>query len=385
MQRELSLIEEQALKSARFSHRLLLTVCFAGLIFGFSPQERSVYKNAVKELNTLLSLDVRELILNAALENNKFNQSYLKVKSILSDYGLSLLMSQSSDTILLIKPDPLNIPDETLDNINEYLTRLSELSLTVTKFDKEFEEDLRNLLNKGQADYPTGGKTVVLFVHSDILAVLYCKEVYFTGCSVSRDIRYSLRHSPAKENITVPFDVLSVISESPELRHLVTEIKGDYLFLPSLKRVWDQIRSEVPIQARAILARKDIPQEKRLKVFGLSIPQYLVSWTIPLLIFALSIYFLIHTTHLSVILNNNPDIRKYPWVVIMPGRLAAVLSTTTLCVLPILTLISIAHATWSGQTILLRILSIALFVGTVITLMVAIAKISAIKKPKNSL
>ena len=70
---ELTLIEEQSIKATRFAHRLLLTVCLAAFVFSFSPLEESIYRKAVNEINSLLSLNLSTLQLNVAKNNNEIS------------------------------------------------------------------------------------------------------------------------------------------------------------------------------------------------------------------------------------------------------------------------------------------------------------------------
>ena len=378
------MIEEQSIKAARLAYRVLITACLTALVFAFSPEETNVYKEAGKELNTLLSNDldlfVGNLECEIALKDDRYKKNFLHVDQILSDYGLSLSPLGKRWGVLTIEPQPLGFKGSTLDEIDEYLSRFSELSITITKIDKEFEQELRNFLNTRKDLYGEGRETVSIYTTETNFMVRFHRN---SGGSTSTGDK--LRNPPKKEHFTLPLNILLKISEIPELSLLVRQLNEHYIFLPNLKQVWDQIRSETPDQARTILARKDIQPEKRLDVFGFSIPQDLVSWTIPGLIFVLSFYFLIHIQHLNLVVNSNPAFRFYPWVGIMPGCNAAIVFMMSLLILPILALFFIVKATWGDLPTYLRILAILLSVGSLITIIVAMKNTIVIKGRIQSL
>lgn len=385
--KELTMIEEQSIKAARLAYWVLITACLTALLFAFSPEETDVYKEAGKELNTLLFNDldlfVGNLQCEIALKDDRYKKNFLHVDQILSDYGLSLSPLGKHWGVLSIEPQPLGLssgPGLTLDQIDEYFSRFSELSITITKIDKEFEQELRNFLNTRKDLYGEGRETVSIYTTETNFMVTFHRN---SGGGTSTGDK--LRNPPKKEHFTLPLNILLKISEIPELSRLVRQLNEHYIFLPNLKQVWDQIRSETPDQARTILARKDIQPEKRLVVFGFSIAQDLVSWTIPGLIFVLSFYFLIHIQHLNLVVNSNPAFRYYPWVGIMPGCNAAIVFMTSLLILPILALFGIVKATWGDLPTYLRILAILLSVGSLITIIVAMKNTIVIKGRIQSL
>lgn len=149
---------------------------------------------------------------------------------------------------------------------------------------------------------------------------------------------------------------------------LFADIDGNHVFLPYLRRVWDQIRAETPIKARAILAQKDIPQERRIAVLGLSVPERLVTWTTPVLILALSFYLLVYVLHLGCLSKTGVHIKDYPWIGILPGHIASIVSVAIHFVLPIAALLSVSIARWSGQPWGIRSLLIAFAAATVLVL-----------------
>jgi hypothetical protein len=172
---------------------------------------------------------------------------------------------------------------------------------------------------------------------------------------------------------------LDEISKANEYNTLLLKRNADNLFLPYTKQVWDQVRSELPLEARNILARKDLPLEKRLEVFGASIPQKLISKIMPGLLFAMSIYFLVHIRYLIRQQKCN-HIRNYPWVITMSGFLSTAVSVTTVLLLPVIALIGTIIATWTGHISALFVVTVVISVFTMMFLVVALVEVIAIKK-----
>ncbi|MFZ2411844.1 MAG: hypothetical protein WAW23_09765 [Candidatus Methanoperedens sp.] len=369
MKNELSLIEEQSIKAVRFAHRLLLTACFAAFIFSFSPTEMTVYRGAVGELNALLGADLRKLQLQGALKNDRFNQAYSHVQSLLSNYGLSLFTGGQSNNIFAIQPDPPRMDWVSLDEINQFITQLSQISVSITSVEGDFERDILDFLDRNKNQYTSWDKTISISTHEDSFSITFGR--HSTGSKLS--------HRVSKEDFDIPFNFLSEIKRFPELRCLIAEVHGNYFFMPNLKQVWDQVRSENPIQARAILARKDVPNEKRLVVLGLSIPHQLISWLIPGIIFALSIFLLVHILHLQLLTAHNTSILKYPWIGVMPGKLAASISAVTVLLIPIIALMGIVRMTWNELAFFRKVLIFLMSSGTAFSLIFSFKKLRDIK------
>ena len=360
---ELSLIDEQSIKASRFAHGLLLTVCLAAFVFSFSPSEESIYKKAVIELNALLSLNLSKLQVNGA-KNNKEIYDYLnKINLVLKDFGFTFLADGSNGSIFEVVPiPPYNLDGLTLDEIYNYINKTKELSVTIVKLNS-IEDNIRKDFSENMQRYSKWSKSVGMNISKDGISLLFGNTS--TGFKLIKPIS-----NEQKIKYKISFDALSEISKDPELRPLITRYDDTFILMDSLRRIWDQVRSENPIQARAILARKDMPQDRRLEVFGLSIPQNLISWLIPVLVFAFGINLLIHVVHLNSLANQNSSILKYPWVGIMPGNLAKCVSAVTIIVFPILSLISIGKFLLIQQSLYVKIIAGAFGIASISCLII---------------
>ena len=347
---ELTLIEEQSIKATRFAHGILLTVCLAAFVFSFSPIEDSVYSKAVNEINTILSLNLSTLQVNAAKNNKEISDYYDQINLILKDYGFSFNADGSKKSILEVLPRPPYLEDFTLEQIYNYLNNTRELSVSIVEI-KVLEADLRKDFSINMKRYSQWSKSVNMRISKDGINLEFGNTR--TGIKLKDPIK--------DENIIkykIPFNVLSEINKYPELRSLVTKYDETFILMDNLRRVWDQIRSEIPIQARAILARKDMPQDRRLEVFGLSIPQNLISWLIPVLVFAFGINLLTHILHLNSLALQNETILSYPWIGIMPGNLAKYVSAVTIVVFPFLSLLCIGKLLLRKQSFYIQAISV---------------------------
>ena len=358
-------IEEQSVLATRFFSRMLITACIA-ILLAFSLEERNVYQNAVAELTSLLNLNVSSAFTKAvrAVDRN-VNDHFSHIESIFSDYDLSLTdVSSDSSALIWIRPWP-DVRGYTLERIKSYFTDTSQLSVTVRNIDSKFEQSLRAVLE----ETPEHVKTVKVAVRSS--------EVIISSSGYEQ--RIQLDKLPTEEKFDVRVDLLLAIGDESSSQLLATDLSHNQLFLPNLTKVWDQIRLETPRQARTILARKDSPSEKRLEVFGLSIPQSQIAWAVPTLLFVISIYLLVHVQKLNSIVKGNPDVRNYPWVGMMPGMFSETLSVVGLIILPVIALIQTMRVTWGSQFSPMRVVSTGMLLATFITLVVVNMRFFEIK------
>ena len=73
---------EESVKAARSASRLLVLCCCIGIVLAFSPEEKNVNREAIKEINALLSVDVGSLLLRGAQNNKEVLDSISKAKSM---------------------------------------------------------------------------------------------------------------------------------------------------------------------------------------------------------------------------------------------------------------------------------------------------------------
>lgn len=357
------MVEEESVKAVRSASRLLVLFSCIALVLAFSPEEKNTYKEAVGEINALLALDVQPLLIKGAQENKRVRDNLMRAKSIAAQQGLSFSATGKPGEIICIEPQPIDLPLLEMVSIDSFLLNFNKLTVTLVEIDVEFESELKDFLAKNYN--PKWGKNVRLLINQDHPKPFY--NLVFGNLSTGA----ALTHSLAKDTITLPFDMMRSLRDYDKDHLLFAKIDGDYVFVPNLKHVWEQIRTETPINARTILARKDITQERRIAVLGLSLPERLISWTMPGLIFALSVYFLVYVLHLSHLSKTTPSIKDYPWVGVIPGYLSSIVSGVMYFLLPVTAFFSVSYASWSGHTYVIHSLLIAFAMGTILALAAA--------------
>ena len=181
----------------------------------------------------------------------------------------------------------------------------------------------------------------------------------------------------------VDFDALEIIEQRHPEAELVTRLGETQVFLPATKAVWNQVRSETPVQARAILARQGPGQERRLEVLGLSVPQTLVSWSFPILVLAIGLHLLAHVLHLHRLLASDRSIREYPWMAIMPDLLPRFLTAMVLLVIPTVALAGTVIASWEEYGSLVRVVLLAISLAGMGVLWVCHNKLRLLRRTES--
>lgn len=183
-----------------------------------------------------------------------------------------------------------------------------------------------------------------------------------------------------KEAISIPINFPSVIHSIPKISSLVEKTDNEYILFPNLKKVWYQINNEKLENARTILARKDIPDDNKIVLFGVSFSEKLVSWLIPSLMFAFSLYFYIHISNLSALIYKKTYILHYPWVLFIRGLLPFIVILITILILPFFSLFLTVRISWSDLTALLRMLSVSICILSLLFLSLSFNKIRLFRK-----
>jgi hypothetical protein len=154
-------------------------------------------------------------------------------------------------------------------------------------------------------------------------------------------------------DFSIPINLLRELSEVAELARIVEQTTTDsFSFLPSTKAFWREIRDRTIKEAQEYLARKEQPTAQTLKILGLQFPKQHVSWVVPLIILGLSIYLWIYIQN---IVANHRD--GYPWIHLMKSREALLVSVAMIGLLPAITLVLTAVATWRSTGWSIRIVS----------------------------
>jgi hypothetical protein len=83
------MIEEESVKAARSASRLIVLFSCIAIVLAFSPEDKNTYREAVREINALLALDVRPMLMKGAQKNKTVRDNFLRAKSIAAQYGLT--------------------------------------------------------------------------------------------------------------------------------------------------------------------------------------------------------------------------------------------------------------------------------------------------------
>ncbi len=138
----------------------------------------------------------------------------------------------------------------------------------------------------------------------------------------------------------------------------------------------------MPKNARTVLARKEITAEKKLILSGFTIQEKTLHWVIPSILFSLSFYFLTHVLHIKKLLTKIKEPKQiiyYPWIAIMQGKLAAIMSLFTIVILPLITIVSLSTI-WPNDQTTLNILFLLLGIISCILQLISFYILNSISK-----
>jgi hypothetical protein len=353
---------EDSVKAARSASRLLVLCCCIAIVLAFSPEEQNINKAAINEINSLLNTDVGSLLLEGAQENKEVLNTIAKGRAIASRQGLRFSVSGESGEIVYVEPRPIAYNSSSLEDIERFFLNLNKLTVTYLQIDPEFEKELREFLTENYK--AKWGRDVQLTVNQNL------QEPFFNLNFGNLSTRAKLSHKLKVNTVTLSFDMMRSLRNSDKHHRLFAGTGEESVFLPGLRQVWEQVRTENPINARSILARKDIPQERRVAAFGLSVPEQLVTWAMPGLILAFSIHLLVYVLHLHRLSKMTHKLINYPWVGVLPGYLASVVSVALHFVLPVGAILSVFLTRTAGQGGPVRVVLLAAVAVTILVLAV---------------
>lgn len=333
---EPSIIPEQSVKSVRFAHSILFTISVAALLLSLSSAQDSRYSRATKEINALCNVDFDRIQFDRALTDRRIRDHFDKINEILSQFNIQYLLKiredeRSPDVSCHVDRDPSSGP--LIQEIYDFLTQGSYIEVSFPVIDTAMEPLLRDFLENNRAKIPQWGNRLSIASKENDLELRF----WFTGKNLNPVTSTSIRFPKAirHDEIRIPINYLEEIDKYPEWRLLVKRQNGRLMFLPFVRSVWDEIRTENLVHARSILARKDNPKETALTVFGLSIPQSLISLAVPIIVCFVSFYFYLNLQHLGLVLVTNPDWKLFPWVGLMRGPLASIITFVSTVALPL--------------------------------------------------
>lgn len=74
------MIEEQSVKAAHSASRLIVLFSCIAIVLAFSPEEKNIYKEAVREINALLTIDMQKLLMKGTQKDKHIRQNFSRAK-----------------------------------------------------------------------------------------------------------------------------------------------------------------------------------------------------------------------------------------------------------------------------------------------------------------
>jgi hypothetical protein len=334
----------EAVSAAKFAVRALVTLCAGTLLLLSSAEDRDdLSQKAMAELDALINIDYRSVFSKIAIAKNSTAEAEVEaLQTILREFGLQLSLSRGN----LVYPEAAPEDPQFIAN-RISLARLDDIFSSINLLQGE----VRNIRSSEQLIRQGLEGTRQQFETADApVSVEFGVNGEGTSLSMS-DGRKVLMRTVVKGRIdatdfSIPINLRKEFSQVPELAVLVAHQPdtGELLFLPVTKSFWPELRDRPAKEAYEYLARKEKPVEQTLNILGLQFPKQHVSWTVPLLVLGLSVYLWIYIRNIVT-----TDSDSYPWIHLMAGWEAALISVAIIGALPVLTLVWTTIATWHSS------------------------------------
>ena len=348
---------QDALGTARLTHRLLVGICAATLLFAIAPDPRVEMRGAIAELAQLheaLNDDGYSAHLRAELSRLPAEidraELFEKLCATIEDAGFRHdAMDFETDLDSGDLPEP--------PHSNQALTEI------VAGIDRSRKVDIHEL--DLDATLAEAGRILQEFKKSpegDGLDLVLQVDIVYHSV-LRRD-----PEEPLERPQRLDFAVQTKLGADPtyngdfdrtwatgELRlqghaypsyeeHLKTwwpqlwsSVDGnDEIFLRSTRRYWQGIRDLKVGDALRSLESRLVEEERALPLLGLSVPADLVALAAPLAILGLLLFLLAHISHLSTLRRHHaPTFAIFPWLVLFDGRWRRLLALVAHGLLPI--------------------------------------------------
>ena len=223
----LNIFEENSIKSSRFAYRFMLLLCLTSIALTVSPRSLNMYDEAIREINTIDLIDIRSIQKEIVLKEEKINSVYNEYITFFSEHNLQLDISGASQGVIIIEPQPINVKNRPMDEIDNYFNT-KELWVHYIPFDSlknrllsyfnDRSEHVKALIEKH-------GPNVNLSSDGSGLKLNY------------RSVADVIGPPGLKESIPIPINYPSIIHSIPEVRSLVEKTDNEYVLFPNLKKV----------------------------------------------------------------------------------------------------------------------------------------------------
>ncbi len=358
---------EESLKSARFTHWMLILVCATIFV---AVYQREDYSDAIDELKLILKIDIGQFRKDSIQEmdrlgrDSEFARGWADGFNLLMRYeldkiGLDVSAQKTSvytacasfdlERIRHLQRSRLvrDYRDFLIDNIG-----VDSVDFGAAKVAEAFAERMKNpnILRPG---FLPGTKLafVIFTMNSPIHDPSGTRNF---SAEMSLGFQFAeFKHVPVNVTITAP-PVWSVDTfEGTEFQNWLRNHdrlnglvdgqprRGGFYapesIFPHLRSVWSDVKDKTPEEAKLVLSEKG---QKKISFFGVEIDARQVVVAGPLLVFVLLWYLWCLVLHLRHICKDDlHSLRNFPWLPLLVGKPAWVLCAISILVFPTLTLL----------------------------------------------
>lgn len=337
---QVSPLEEQSLNTCRTALKVFIGVYVAAFFFLISLQDARVRDLALQELDTLATLNINEIVWNAALSDAKArrfleNGGLVMLRKAMTEKGI--VLNTDADkygpaNFLTIDPKMIDVQNTSIEKIYSYVSNVKRISVSVVPLTQDAVELITKNLGHGNNDV-TAQVSVVMHAngYGFQLAIRDSNSMRMFGTT-----EINIPGKPETQSAEIQFDLLKHLGQDSKMKILVNE--GEFIPNSRASSIWNKIRTEMPVEARTVVAREPPPKENSLEFLGVSIPHQFFSWVIPFVALTVNVFLLIHLQHFLPLMRRNSAIRLFPWFVVMKGVLPSIASSFAIVILPVITL-----------------------------------------------
>lgn len=379
----IALLEEKAIGAVQFAVRGIVTACIATLLL-LSSSEKKDNNVALVELNTLAATNLRAVVADIAIRHDAgVRKRVAELNALLGEYDLSLSLDDGNAMYGQVFPiDIVRAPrgpfvaTSSLEQINSAILVAKELRGEVNDI-ALIGASLRKVLDEARSRIPKDVKSIWLNFSR---GPDYAEVTIGWGELGDQQIEVRLNESIAStHHFSFPISLVKEFSELPATKSLVGGDASNLYLFPGTKKMWDQVRNRLVVDAREFIARANVPRERALEVFGLAIPERLVSWSAPLVILGASVHLFIYTRRLAGLIESNPRLLDFPWIYLMSERLIAFISILLLGLLPLCAIIWTIVQTWDSSALAARIVSCLALICAIPALFESLRRLPSIR------
>jgi hypothetical protein len=358
---------ERALGSARGSARAIVTVCAAVLALVVSTPSRNVYRDAERELTTLIELDRRKVLAEIVVQlDPEAAKQVDALAALLQEFDLALSLGPGN--FLFVEPgaSAFEAPDPRFDlllNVESSLRSWSTLRGEVGDV-TSVASSLREQLAANRSSIQPGVTQVWLHVSDRTNTDSEVRVYWLRGLS-ENFVPLQLPLPFPATNFSIEFDPLAEFIKRADTAVLVGSDERGLIWLPNTHRpeIWGRVRDRRLVDARTFLEDLANAPERSLDVLGVTLPSRLVSIGATLALLLLSVHFSVYVRYFLKAAGERAA--PAPWIAVLPRFEARMFTAILLIALPAATGIAIAFAA-RGESVSLRIVSGALFLGAFI-------------------